>query len=173
MKVAQEQRRTDVSNVTLFPGTSKEQAIANDSLVRILLVDDFPLWRRFVIAKFRQNHNMRIVGVSDGLKAVRRTLELQPDVILLDVGLPKINGIEVARRIRKVAPNSKILFLSQGGIDLDVVRVALGEVGHGYVLKSDAEKELFAAVEAVMQGKKFVSRRLASPTFADSVDSSI
>ena len=115
---------------------------------------------------------MRIVGVSDGLKAVRRAQELQPDVILLDVGLPKINGIEVAQRIRKVAPNSKILFLSEG-IDLDVVRVALGEAGHGYVVKSDADKELFAAVEAVMQGKKFVSRRLASPTFADNVDSSI
>src|SRR6201993_4753535 len=104
---------------------------------------------------------MRIVGVSDGLKAVRKAQELQPDVILLDVGLPQINGIEIARRIRKLAPNSKILFLSQG-IDLDVVRLALGEVGHGYVVKSDAEKELFAAVEAVMQGKKFVSRKLAS-----------
>ena len=114
---------------------------------------------------------MRIVGVSDGLKAVRKAQELQPDVILLDVGLPQINGIEIARRIRKLTPNSKILFLSQG-IDLDVVRVALGEVGHGYVVKSDAEKELFAAVEAVMQGKKFVSRKLASPTFADNVDSS-
>jgi DNA-binding NarL/FixJ family response regulator len=113
---------------------------------------------------------MRIVGVSDGLRGVRKAQELRPDVILLDVGLPKINGIEVARRIRKVVPNSKILFLSEG-IDLDVVRVALGEVGHGYVVKSDAEKELFAAVETVMQGKKFVSRRLASPTFADNVDS--
>ena len=67
---------------------------------------------------------MRIVGiVSDGLEAVLKAQELQPDVILLDVGLPKINGIEAARRIRKVAPNSKILFLSQG-LDLDEVRVA-------------------------------------------------
>ncbi|HXQ39599.1 MAG TPA: response regulator transcription factor, partial [Anaerolineales bacterium] len=102
------------------------------------------------------------VGVaSDGLQAIQKAEELQPDVILLDVGLPKLNGIEAARRIRKVAPNSKILFLSQE-IDVDVARVALGD-GHGYVVKSDANNELFAAVDAVMQGKKFVSRRLASP----------
>ena len=86
---------------------------------------------------------MRIVGVvSDGLEAVLKAQELQPDVTLLDVGLPKINGIEADRRIRKVAPNSKILFLSQG-LDLDEVRVALGEGGHGYIVKSDADNELF------------------------------
>jgi DNA-binding NarL/FixJ family response regulator len=112
---------------------------------------------------------MRIVGVaSDGLAAVLKAEELHPDVILLDVGLPKITGIEAARRIRKVAPQSKILFLSQG-VDVDVARVSLSD-GHGYVVKSDANNELFAAVEAVMLGKKFVSRRLASPIFAEYVD---
>jgi polyphosphate glucokinase len=70
---------------------------------------------------------MRIVGVvSDGLQAIQKAEELQPDVILLDVGLPKLNGIEAARRIRKVAPNSKILFLSQE-VDVDVARVATGQ----------------------------------------------
>jgi CheY-like chemotaxis protein len=113
---------------------------------------------------------LRIVGVvSDGLEAVQKAEELQPDVILLDVGLPKVTGIVAARRIRKVAPQSKILFLSQE-IDVDVVRVSLSD-GHGYVVKSDADNELFAALEAVMQGKKFVSRRLASPSFADHMDS--
>jgi CheY-like chemotaxis protein len=111
---------------------------------------------------------MHIVGVvSDGLAAVLKAEELQPDVILLDVGLPKLNGVEAARRIRRVAPKSKILFLSQE-VDVEVARVALSD-GHGYVVKSDAENELFAAIEAVVQGKKFVSRRLASPTFADHV----
>ena len=105
---------------------------------------------------------MRSVGVaSDGLAAVLKAEELHPDVILLDVGLPKITGIEAARRIRKVAPQSKILFLSQE-VDVDVARVSLRD-GHGYVVKSDADNELFPAVEAVMHGKKFVSRRLASP----------
>jgi DNA-binding NarL/FixJ family response regulator len=108
---------------------------------------------------------MRIVGIaSDGLAAVLKAEELQPDVILLDVGLPKTNGIEAARRIRKVAPKSKVLFLSQE-IDVDVAHLAL-TYGHGYVLKSDANKELFAAIGVVMQGEKFVSLRLAADFFA-------
>ncbi len=108
---------------------------------------------------------MRIVGIaSDGLAAVLKAEELQPDVILLDVGLPKINGIEAAQRIRKVAPKSKILFLSQE-IDVDVAHVAL-TYGHGYVVKSDVNNELFAAIEVVMQGEKFVSLRLAADFFA-------
>jgi two-component system, NarL family, nitrate/nitrite response regulator NarL len=101
---------------------------------------------------------LRIVGVaSDGLEAIQKAGELQPDLILLDIGLPKVTGIEAARRIRNVA-KSKILFLSQES-DLDVAQAALSEGGHGYVVKSDADDELFAAVETVMQGKKFVSRR--------------
>jgi DNA-binding NarL/FixJ family response regulator len=129
------------------------------------VVDDFAPWPRFVIAKLRQNQNMQIVGVaSDGLAAVLKAAELQPDLILLDVGLPKLNGIEAARQIRKVAPTSKILFLSQE-IDVDVAHVAL-TYGHGYVLKSDADDELFAAIEVVMQGEKFVSLRLAKDFFA-------
>jgi DNA-binding NarL/FixJ family response regulator len=75
-----------------------------------------------------------------------------------------MNGIEAARRIRDVAPKSKILFLTQE-IDVDVARAALTE-GHGYVVKSDADNELFAAIEVVMQGEKFVSLRLAKDFFA-------
>lgn len=98
--------------------------------------------------------------MSDGLEAVLRAEELQPDLILLDIGLPEINGIEAARRIRRVAPKSKILFLTQEA-HADVAGIALSEGGQGYLVKSDADTELFAAVEAVMQGKKFVSRSLA------------
>jgi DNA-binding NarL/FixJ family response regulator len=108
---------------------------------------------------------MRIVGVaSDGLEAVLKAEELQPDLILLDIGLPTISGIEAARRIPKVAPKSKILFLTQE-LDVDVARVALTE-GHGYVAKSDADNELLAAIEVVMQGEKFISLRLAKDFFA-------
>ena len=129
------------------------------------MVEDFARWRHFVIAKLSENHDMRIVGaVSDGLEAVLKAAEMQPDLILLDVGLPKLNGIEAAQRICKVAPKSKILFLSQE-IDAEVARVAL-TYGHGYVLKSDAGNELFVAIEVVMQGEKFVSLRLAADFFA-------
>jgi DNA-binding NarL/FixJ family response regulator len=134
------------------------------------VVEDFAPWRHFVIAQLSEIHDMRIVGVvSDGLEAVLKAAELQPDLILLDVGLPKMNGIEAARRIRKVAPKSKILFLTQE-LDVDVARVALSE-GHGYVVKSDADNELITAVEAVLQGKKFVSLQLSRQAFADHVDS--
>jgi hypothetical protein len=108
--------------------------------------------------------------VSDGLEAVLKAEELQPDLILLDIGLPKVTGIEAARQIRKVAPQSKILFVSEG-LDRDVAHAALSEGGHGYVLKSDAYHELLAAVGEVMQGKKFVSRRLGNPAVNDDVDS--
>ena len=106
--------------------------------------------------------------MSDGLEAILKAEELQPDLILLDIGLPKINGIVAARRIRDVAPKSKILFVSET-IDVDVARAALSEGGHGFVVKSDAEKELIAAVEAVIRGEKFLSSRLASPPLTDNV----
>jgi DNA-binding NarL/FixJ family response regulator len=157
-------------SVNWFSALNKN-TISNQSFVRILLVDDFAPWRRFVMAKLRENHKLRIVGVvSDGLEAIQKAGELQPDLILLDIGLPKVNGIVAARRIRNVAPNSKILFLSQT-LDLNVAQGALCEGGHGFLVKSDAERELFAAVEDVMQGKRFLSRRLASPVLAGDVDS--
>jgi DNA-binding NarL/FixJ family response regulator len=92
---------------------------------------------------------LQVIGVaSDGLEAVLNTEVLQPDLILLDIGLPKLSGIEAARRIRNVAPGSKTLFLSLES-DLDLARAALSAGGHGYVVKSDAEDELIAAIEAV------------------------
>jgi DNA-binding NarL/FixJ family response regulator len=157
--------------VNLALNSKQEEIISSHSIPRILVVDDFAPWRRFVIAKLRENQSLRIIGVvSDGLEAIQRAEELQPDVILLDIGLPKINGIEAARRIRKVAPESKIVFLSVAA-DLDVARIALSEGGQGYVVKSDADDELFAAVEAVLQGKRFVSKRLTGTPFTDDVDS--
>jgi DNA-binding NarL/FixJ family response regulator len=135
------------------------------------VVDDFAGWRHFVIAKLRGNPSFQIIGVaSDGLEAVLKAEELKPDLILLDIGLPRLNGIEAARRVRKVAPESKILFLSQE-LDADVVQAALSAGGHGYILKSDAGSELFAAVEAVMSGNKFVSRHLTGNDLAGVVDS--
>ena len=110
---------------------------------------------------------MRVIGVaSDGLEAVLKTEALQPDLILLDIGLPKLNGIETAQRIRNAALKSKILFLSQES-DFDVARAALNAGGHGYVVKSDAEDELIAAIEAVIEGKRYVSRELAGHTFGN------
>jgi DNA-binding NarL/FixJ family response regulator len=148
-------------SVNLVLNAQQEQAIGTLSLVRILVVDNFADWRCFVLAKLRENCSLQVIGVAfDGLQAVLKAKELQPDLVLLDIGLPMLDGIGAARQIREVAPESKILFLSQG-LDPDVARAALNAGGHGYVVKLDAERELLPAVEAVMLGKKFVSPRVA------------
>ena len=97
--------------------------------------------------------------VSDGLEAVHRARELQPDLILLDIGLPTMNGIEAARAIREISPRSNILFVSENR-SADIVREALGTGLGGYVVKSDAARELLVAVNAVLEGKRFVSASL-------------
>jgi CheY-like chemotaxis protein len=103
---------------------------------------------------------LQIVGqASDGLEAAQKAHELQPDLILLDIGLPTLNGIDAARRIRKVAPKSKILFVSQESSS-DVVEEALALGALGYVVKTHAGSELLAAVEAVRRGRQFVSAGL-------------
>jgi DNA-binding NarL/FixJ family response regulator len=127
------------------------------STARIILVDDFKPWRRFVAGLLQKNPDWEIVGeASDGLEAIQKAEEFQPDLIVLDVGLPKLNGIEAATSIRKVAPGSKILFLSENR-DSDIAATALGAGGHGYAVKSDGADELLVAVEAVLHGKRFVS----------------
>src|SRR5208337_1963779 len=99
----------------------------------------------------------RVIGeVSDGLDAVQKAVELQPDLILLDIGLPSLNGIEAAQRIRKLVPESKIVFLTQES-SADVVQEALRLGARGYVVKMMAGSELLTAVEAVLLGKPFFS----------------
>jgi DNA-binding NarL/FixJ family response regulator len=127
---------------------------------KILLVDDFEPWRRFVASMLQQNPQWQIIGeASDGLEAIQKAEELRPDLILLDLGLPKLNGIEAARQIRNVAPESKIIFLSQES-SADIVQEALSVGAQGYVMKTKARSDLPAAVEAVLDGGRFVSSGL-------------
>lgn len=112
----------------------------------------------------RKMPETQIVGeASDGLEAVRKAEELRPDLILLDVGLPKLDGIEAARRIRTLSPESKIIFVSQQS-DPDVVREALNLGARGYVVKTRVASDLLSAVKAVILGKQFVSRHLGPTT---------
>ena len=129
--------------------------------VRILVVEDHELFRRFICSTLGEGSELQIIGeASDGLEAVRKAEELHPDLILLDIGLPSLNGIEAARRIHKLSPESKILFVSQES-SADVVREALGTGASGYIVKTDAGRELLEGVRAVLRGELFVGARFA------------
>ena len=128
--------------------------------IRILVVEDFELARRFISTALAKDPSFEVVGeVSDGLTAAERAEDLQPDVILLDIGLPGLNGIEAAKRIRKTAPRAKIVFVSQQSSP-ELVQAALAVGGSGYVLKSDAGNDLLKAIRAVLNGETFLSRAL-------------
>ena len=125
--------------------------------VRVVVVEDHEQFRRFICSTLEKAPELQVVDIaSDGLAAVQKAEELQPDLILLDIGLPKLNGIEAARRIRELAPQSKIVFLSQES-SADIVQEALRSGASGYVLKSQAGADLLQALEAVREGRFFVS----------------
>jgi DNA-binding NarL/FixJ family response regulator len=125
--------------------------------VRVLVVEDFEPFLQFISSMLGKRSDLQVIGeVSDGLEAVQEAVELKPDLILMDIGLPSLNGIEAARQIRKLLPESKIIFLS-GEYSADVVQEALSVGAWGYVVKTRAGTDLLAAVDAVILGKQFVS----------------
>ena len=126
---------------------------------KILVVDDVEEFRRLVLLLLQQRAEFQVIQASDGLEAVQKAEELQPDLILLDIRLPNLNGIEVARRVGKLVPSAKILFLSQESSP-EVVREALSLEVHGYVLKLSVHSDLLPAIEAVLGGGRFVSSGL-------------
>jgi DNA-binding NarL/FixJ family response regulator len=129
--------------------------------VQVLVVDDYEPWRRFVSTTLQKQLTLQVIGEAvDGLEAVQKAQQLQPDLILLDIGLPTLNGIEAARRIRELSPKSKILLVSENR-SWDIVEEALRTGAGGYVVKSDAAGELLPAVNAVLGGKRFVSASLS------------
>ena len=135
------------------------------SSIRILISDDYADWRRLIRLLLQTRPEWQVVAeTTDGLEAVQKVEDLKPDLILLDIALPKLNGIEAAWRIRQLSPSSKIVFLSQNN-DRDVVREALSTGALGYVCKIDAEGELLLAVDAVLRGEQFVSSSLKGYEF--------
>jgi DNA-binding NarL/FixJ family response regulator len=124
--------------------------------IRILVVDDYEPWRRSVCSMLRVQRNLQVIDeASDGLEAIQKAQTLKPDLLLLDIGLPQLNGLEVEKQLRHVVPGAKVLFLSQDN-DADVVQEALSNGAQGYVLKADAG-ELLAAIKAVIDGERYVS----------------
>jgi DNA-binding NarL/FixJ family response regulator len=138
--------------------------------VRILVVDDFESWRRFICSILEKDSELKVIcEASDGLEAVQKAEELKPDLIVLDIGLPSLNGIEAARRIREIAPATKILFLSQEP-SADVVRGAFSLGALGYVVKAHAGSALLPAVDAVLRGRQFVSSGVKEYEFSWGTD---
>lgn len=125
-------------------------------LVRIVVVDDFEPWRRTIVSILEEDPEIEVIYQAvDGLEAVDKCQELQPDLIVVDIGLPKLDGLEAARQIREVSPDSKILFLSTNRSP-DVIREALRIGAAGYLLKENARIQLLPAVQAAMRGEEFL-----------------
>ena len=136
--------------------------------VRVLLVDDYEPWRRFVRLALQEGSLLQVIGeAADGPEAVEQAQELQPDLILLDLGLPRLNGIEAARQIREVAPHSKILMVSENRF-WDFAEEAFRIGAGGYLVKVDAADELLPAVRAILQDQPFVSSSLGTTKKAQS-----
>lgn len=118
--------------------------------IRILVVDDSEQWRLLVRSILQRTPSFQIVGeASDGVEAVEKTSALLPDVVLLDIGMPRFNGIEAAEKIRLLYPESKIIFLTQEH-DSDIKRAALATGGVAYLLKSRAYCELPTTIQTAM-----------------------
>src|SRR5882672_12011570 len=144
--------------VSCHPSTSGEGSSLPP--IRVLVVEDHRDWRNLVRLLFQMRPEWQVIcEVSDGLEAVEKARELKPDIILLDIGLPKLNGIEAARRIRQLSPDSKIVFVSMDKSP-DVVEVALATGGLGYVYKASAQSDLLPAIDAALRGIRFVSSML-------------
>jgi len=140
--------------------------------ISIIVVDDYQPWRDYVCSTLPQWLDSPVITeASDGLEAVRRAQELRPDLILLDVGLPELNGIEAARCIRETSPHSKILFVSEDRSP-EIAEEGLRTGAKGYISKSSAASELWPAIQAVLRGELFLGKGLSLPSRGHSAQAS-
>jgi DNA-binding NarL/FixJ family response regulator len=142
--------------------------VSTQTQTRILIVDDYEPWRQSISIMLEAYPEFRVVGeAADGLEALQRAEELNPDLVLLDIGLPNLNGIEAESRLRQTVPSAKILFLTQEN-DAGLARNVLSDGAQGYVLKTDAGRELLSAIKTVVRGNKFVSSGIRGQDSSDS-----
>jgi DNA-binding NarL/FixJ family response regulator len=129
--------------------------------LRILIADDHGLVRRGARAILHSRHGWRVVGEAvDGREAVQKAIDLKPDVAVVDIGMPELDGVEVARQIREAVPNTEVLVLTMHESD-QMVRRALDAGARGYLLKSDLTECLVNAVKAVSQGERFLTPKVS------------
>jgi DNA-binding NarL/FixJ family response regulator len=137
------------------------------SRVRVLVAEDFEPFRQFICSILATRANLEVVcAVADGLEAIQKAKVLEPDLALLDIGLPTLNGIEAARQIRKLVPESKIIFVSQES-SAEVLQEAFSLGAWGYVSKPRARLDILAAMDAALAGSRFVSVGLSFENLTD------
>ncbi|MBP1635040.1 MAG: two component transcriptional regulator, LuxR family [Acidobacteria bacterium] len=137
--------------------------------LRILLADDHTIVRQGLRKILEEDRSWQVVGeAGDGREAVRLALELQPDVAILDIGMPLLNGIEAARQIARRLPDTKVLILSMHSDEAYIIQ-ALEAGAKGYLLKDTADADLLGAVGAVTRGKSFFSPAVARVMLDDYV----
>ena len=129
--------------------------------LRILIADDHGLVRRGARGVLNSRHGWRVVGeAANGREAVEKTIKLKPDVAIIDISMPELEGVEVVRQVREAAPETKVLVLTMHESD-QMVQRALDAGAHGYILKSDLTECLAKAVKAVAEGKRFLTPRIS------------
>jgi len=138
-----------------------KRGVAVEKPIRVLIVDDYRPLREWVRAKLGLSARFEIAGeAGDGHDAVAKAHEQNPDLVLLDIGLPGMNGIDVAMLLRRAIPRTRILFLSENS-DPEVITTALSDGTSGFVLKSEADNDLLLAIETALRGEKFCSKEAA------------
>lgn len=156
-------KNTDQALRKAILGAHDNKVFCPEGLLRsaeVLVVEDFESFRQLICSLLRERTEFRLVSeASDGLEAIQKIEELRPDLILLDIGLPSLNGIKVAERARAIAPQAKLLFVSQESSP-EVVKETFRAGGHGYVQKASVLSDLMPAIESVLANKRFVSSGL-------------
>lgn len=135
--------------------------------IGVLLADDHAVVRDGLKALFEAQENFTVLGsVANGREAVDAARQLQPDVVVMDIAMPELNGIEATRQIRELLPATKVVMLSMLG-SLEHIYRALQAGAHGYVLKEAAGDELVAAVRAVCRGRRYLSEGVNDELISD------
>src|SRR5712671_5390567 len=129
--------------------------------LRILIADDHALVRRGARVCLETRRGWRVVGeATDGREAVQKAIKLKPDVVVIDIGMPELDGVEATREIRRAVPNAKVLILTMHESD-QMIRRALDAGADGYLLKADLTDTLPKAVKAVAAGKRFLAPKVS------------
>lgn len=153
-------------NFLIKAGFNQQGDGLTNSPIQILLAEDFVPYRTMVASLLSGSTHFRVIcQASDGIEAAEQAQLLGPDVVLMDIGLPILNGLEAARRIREMVPAAKIVFLTQE-TDAGIVEEAFSLGADGYISKQKTRSDLLPALAAILEGKRFISEGLTAGRFA-------